>query len=89
MTILKNRILNACTTKPRTTRQVQELLQVPIGTLKGNINNMLRDGVLHHAGMYKPEKGRQLRMYTSKRPMRSDTPQLTVWRGPLPVSWRM
>ena len=89
MSILRTRIINACTTKPRTTRQVQELLKVPIATLKSNINNMLRDGVLHHAGMYKPEKGRRLRMYTSIRPMRPDTPHLTVWRGPLPAEWRM
>jgi predicted ArsR family transcriptional regulator len=83
---LRARILNACTTKPRTTRQVHELLQVPIATLKTNINNLLRDGVLYQDGMFKPEKGRRLRLYTTQRPLRDDMPMLTVWR-PYPSEW--
>jgi hypothetical protein len=84
---LRARILNACTTKPRTTRQVHELLQVPIATLKTNINNLLRDGVLYQDGMFKPEKGRKLRLYTTTRPRPANLPNLTVWR-PYPSQWR-
>jgi hypothetical protein len=84
---LKTRILNACTAEPRTTRQVQELLQVPLSILRSTITNLLRDGTLHYAGMSTPDKGRKLQMYTSIRPMR--VPHLTVWRGPLPTEWRI
>lgn len=89
--ILRGRILNACTTKPRTRRELIELLQAPTNAVGHQLKDMYDKGILHVVGTQAQPKAKPAYLYSAA-PLpvvRKPLPVLTVWRGPLPIEWRM
>ena len=84
--VVQRRILNACTTKPRTAHQIEALLCLPRTTVNDGIRTLLKRGELLPAGLYKAPLKRNCRLYSAKRTIITP-PTLTVWRGPTPTEW--
>lgn len=87
-TVLYSRIVNACTTKPRTRTEVRELLGGSIGCVGYYMETMCARGELHKVGTKTLPTGHRAMLYSTAPVTRYAGPMLTVWRGPLPTEWR-
>lgn len=74
------RIINLCTTKPRTLREITEITGLTPKAIKSSVWVLRKRNKLFLAGMDKTAK-----LWGVK--PKSSTPMLTVWRGPLPTEW--
>lgn len=85
---LRRRIVNACTTMPRTCREIATLLQATVGQVEWYLKQMCNRSAMHKVGSKLTTTGNSATLY-SVHPKPVTLPHLTVWRGPLPPEWRM
>ena len=84
----QERIIKACGI-PRTLRDLVTIVGgVPLSTIETNVRRLRKTGeIVVHDCNANPNGGRQYRYSVPRR--FAAMPTLTVWRGPLPASWRM
>lgn len=81
-------IINACTTRPCTTKQLMARLGLNFHQVEYQLRNLRRDGYIHIVGQDKTSGRNPENLYSVHRVRTASAPHLTVWRGPLPTEWR-